>query len=728
METPVSRSHPNPRHGVRVVGKIRPFLESEAARSCPILMGRSGDGHASVFFGDQNRGSKGSSKLDWCYGPEEGVNDVFSNEVKPLLQGLLEGRNSCVIAYGAPGSGKTQLIQGTEESPGLALLTVTDIFPVVEELGGSINISCYEVYQDHVYDLLEPKGEVLVMEDANQRIQLKGLSQVPVKSISEFKDLFLHGCDLKTPSQNIANDVMVKSHRGVIIYVSCVDKESKQSFVAKINFVDLAGYEDIKKKHDVKCTLAESAKVNKSLYSLLNVVQAVNSNQNYVSYRESKLTRLLQDFISRSTGAVLVTCMSPVACLDTVHAVHLASRSCQMVNQHHHDSIKSSKNASRNVPSCSPMGRVRELDASLKKLDISQFGSIEKKGYGTPSETNRRLQPSGNSSRKPGSAIHASFKKLDMSQLGSIEKKGPQHLGNSLRKPGSSVHVSIEKINNSSLMKGRKLFNLKSPCIKVEKKICASDVGINREPSVSDMDVSIVNENEHSKIDDSGSSALEVDAVSVNEHNCVEGLVGIGPALEVDVVSANEHNCVPAVESKLSSDQHDDIVENLNHNPAFDVAASTPLLTDKLREISNSLKLWSNKPIGISTPQDDQCKRKLSGDTVDPQTPVGLHHLDYNSRFEDVGTPQDKWRTRSTGLKKSLVQECLTYLNSANKEELKALKGIGEKRATYILELREETPEPFKDVDDLKDLGLSSKQIRGLMSKILGDLKHDFWC
>lgn len=64
----------------------------------------------------------------------------------------------------------------------------------------------------------------------------------------------------------------------------------------------------------------------------------------------------------------------------------------------------------------------------------------------------------------------------------------------------------------------------------------------------------------------------------------------------------------------------------------------------------------------------------------------------------------------------------MKFLNTASKDKLKEIKGIGEKRATYILALREESPEPFKDLDDLKDIGLSAKQIKGMMKKVAGDL------
>ena len=153
--------------------------------------------------------------MDYCYEQNEENEVIFSREVKPLISGVFNGCNSTIIAYGARNTGKTSVIQvgsillkfsfvtnvdssivffgitcilllkhhwilkGSCEKPGLAALAMTEILSMAEENGKSVAISFYEVHQDRICDLLDSKQQaVFVLEDAQGRIQLKGLSRV----------------------------------------------------------------------------------------------------------------------------------------------------------------------------------------------------------------------------------------------------------------------------------------------------------------------------------------------------------------------------------------------------------------------------------------------------------------------------------------------------------------------------------------------------------------------
>lgn len=143
--------------------------------------------------------------MDYCYEQNEDFDLIFSREIKPLVSGVLDGQSASVIAYGARGSGKTCAIQvgfaqiyiphfsfkimcahsdycplkGSVEKPGLATMAMTEILSIAEGIEKLITVSLYEVFHDHVYDLLDSnRPQVQVFENAQGKIELKGLSQV----------------------------------------------------------------------------------------------------------------------------------------------------------------------------------------------------------------------------------------------------------------------------------------------------------------------------------------------------------------------------------------------------------------------------------------------------------------------------------------------------------------------------------------------------------------------
>ncbi|XVE58520.1 hypothetical protein DITRI_Ditri04bG0175900 [Diplodiscus trichospermus] len=297
-----------------------------------------------VCFGDQSASRKESYELDYCYDENERNSLIFSREVNPLIQEVFNGHNATVIAYGARGSGKTFVIQ--EEEPGLAVLAMTEILSMAEESGKLISISCYEILRDHAYDLLDPeKHEVLVWEDvARGKIQIKGLSQVPVKSIQEFQKLYLYGQNShKQPQKIMAEN---RSHKGLIIHVFR-GNELDALLLGKMNFVDLAGYEDGRRKSTDGVDVLENNKINKSIYALQNVIYALNANESHVPYRESKLTRMLRDSLGGTNKILMVTCLNSSFCLDSLYMANLASRSCKGSNRIIPDSTKKAKSIAR---------------------------------------------------------------------------------------------------------------------------------------------------------------------------------------------------------------------------------------------------------------------------------------------------------------------------------------------------------------------------------------------
>lgn len=383
-----------------------------------------------------------------------------------------------------------------------------------------------------------------------------------------------------------------------------------------------------------------------------NVVRALNVNDSRVPFRDTKLTRMLQDSIDGTSRALMITCLNPTFCQDTIHVISWASRSLQASMQTCQGSTKRIKCEAKSMGSTSsPVGRLGKLSYSVKKLGGSVSRFAEKKTTNTPHQLKRR------------------------------------NLFN-VKRP---IVESVQENSASTTMKATK------------------DLTIEEENFQTILDLAI----EPAVLKEEKSSSIIVNPMGT-----------FTPKQDTCRQDEPDHQNVTDVgfDGKTSTSPTGCKMET----PPVYVGSSEPIST-KLREITNTLKALSSAiPFSMMTPNTDNLKNgNACNDMTEsfiPGDPVSLRIND-NWEATRTCTPGDTFKVNSCGLKKSLVQEYLKFLNSASKDELKRLKGIGEKRASYILELREESSEPFKSLDNLKEIGLSSKQIKGIiMKEVAGDL------
>ncbi|KAF3323157.1 Kinesin-like protein KIF18B [Carex littledalei] len=259
--------------GVRVVAKLVDHCQlaeahgsdGDPARMCVSF---SDEGHALVSICPEAKYTRSAEKsvyqLDYCYEEEKGLDEIYAVEVRPLVQKLFDGTNCCVISYGAQQSWPAQLFQGSGGNPSLAEITILEI---LHRNGKGVEISDYEVFRDQIYDLLETKEE---------GVQLKGLSKVKINTVDELRSYYCK------------SDRLMRGHRGLIIYIS---------HTSKLNFLELGGY--------------GGATENKSLYAVMKIVYALNS-KNHISYRDSRLTHQLHNFLSCKSRSVVIACLEKI--------------------------------------------------------------------------------------------------------------------------------------------------------------------------------------------------------------------------------------------------------------------------------------------------------------------------------------------------------------------------------------------------------------------------------
>ncbi|KAI3985154.1 hypothetical protein MKX01_027240 [Papaver californicum] len=315
--------------GVRVIVRERPFLDSEKdsnsnPRSC-ISSEYLSTNEVSVLLKDLQTSRKECYKVDSFYGQQdENVSQIFNEEICPLLQWIFQGSNATVFAYGATGSGKTYTMQGTDEVSGLMTLSMSSVLSLCEVSGCSAEISYYEVYMDRCYDLLEPKTkEISVLDDKDGQVQLRGLSTVPIRSMVEFHEVLSSGIQRRKVAHTGLNDVSSRSHGVLVIVVTktCTDGDDSTVTTGKLNLIDLAGNEDNRRSCNEGIRIQESGKISQSLFALSNVIYALNNNKHRVPYRESKLTRILQDSLGGTSRSLMVACLNPGEYQESVYTV-----------------------------------------------------------------------------------------------------------------------------------------------------------------------------------------------------------------------------------------------------------------------------------------------------------------------------------------------------------------------------------------------------------------------
>ncbi|KAJ8536787.1 hypothetical protein K7X08_035188 [Anisodus acutangulus] len=659
LSTPDSNRHAGPRIScrVRIVGKIRGFTEQENELSgrdskqwvtvCrPKESHSDSSGKVTISFGNEGSSRKDVYELDNCYQQDEDNAVVFSKEVTPLISEVLSGRNASIIAYGARGSGKTHTIQGSVDKQGLAALAIAEILSQTKDAKKAVFVSFYEVFQDHIYDLLDPNHpEVQVLEDSQGKIKLKGLSKAAVDSISHFHDLSACWSAPRYSVQKTPLQMPKRSHKGLMVHIASTDDIQGSKCPNVMNFVDLAGYEDSRRSSKDGITLTESTRINKSLYAIMNVVYALNTNEKRVPYREGKLTRMLQESLGGSNHVVLLTCLNPILCQDTLYVVSLASRSCQSA------------------------GPILTSSAMKSKKHTNQQVRL----MGTPLSGKKNNSACKLTGRKLFSERKATISKQD--DVTSATKFKP--FSENASTITSSFHKKTSQDKSNSDSSGALILSAE-----------------NEIPSAFKETVSCKN--------------MEKDASPPNKAKDLE----VTPEVHCDIK-----------ETISFPDDGTVGVEKKNEHVNIDKVGSPPL-SARLREITNNLRLLeASTPLHILMPkQSDASQGSLeSCDNIEPKTPkteTGERTLE----IVKYTSPWERFHTRSSGVKNCLVQEYLNFLNTASKDELTRIQGIGEKRATYILELREESPEPFKRLEDLQEVGLSAKEVNGLMRRMAGQL------
>ncbi|XP_051579953.1 kinesin-like protein KIF18A [Myxocyprinus asiaticus] len=247
--------------------------------------------------------------------------EVFENTTKAIVDGVLNGYNCTVFAYGATGAGKTHTMLGTSDSPGVMYLTMKELFARMdlakEDKVFNIAFSYLEVYNEQIRDLITNSGPLAVREDGSNGVVVQGLTLHQPKSAEHILEALDYGNKNRTQHPTDMNATSSRSHAVFQIYLRQQDKTASLNpnvRVAKMSLIDLAGSERASATNAKGARLREGANINRSLLALGNVINTLANpkcKKTHIPYRDSKLTRLLKDSLGGNCRTVMIANVSP---------------------------------------------------------------------------------------------------------------------------------------------------------------------------------------------------------------------------------------------------------------------------------------------------------------------------------------------------------------------------------------------------------------------------------
>ncbi|XP_040216899.1 kinesin-like protein KIF2C isoform X2 [Rana temporaria] len=275
-------------------------------------------------------------RFDYTF-DETSANDiVYRFTARPLVQAIFEGGKATCFAYGQTGSGKTHTMGGDflgksqNVTKGIYAFASRDVFlllsqPRYQDMDLEVFVTFFEIYNGKVFDLLNKKAKLRVLEDAKQEVQVVGLLEREVACAEDVFKMIEVGSACRTSGQTFANSSSSRSHACLQIIL-----RRRGKLHGKFSLVDLAGNERGADTASAdRITRMEGAEINRSLLALKECIRALGQNKAHTPFRESKLTQILRDsFIGENSRTCMIAMLSPglSSCEYTLNTLRYADR------------------------------------------------------------------------------------------------------------------------------------------------------------------------------------------------------------------------------------------------------------------------------------------------------------------------------------------------------------------------------------------------------------------
>ncbi|XP_026552231.1 kinesin-like protein KIF3A [Pseudonaja textilis] len=350
---PINRSEkpdkPDNSDNVKVVVRCRPLNEREKTMCYKMAVNVDEmRGTITVHKTDSSNEPPKTFTFDTVFGPESKQLDVYNLTARPIIDSVLEGYNGTIFAYGQTGTGKTFTMEGVRAVPelrGIIPNSFAHVFGHIAKAEGDtrflVRVSYLEIYNEEVRDLLgkDQTQRLEVKERPDVGVYIKDLSAYVVNNADDMDRIMTLGHKNRSVGATNMNEHSSRSHAIFTITIECSEKGVDGNIhvrMGKLHLVDLAGSERQAKTGATGQRLKEATKINLSLSTLGNVISAlVDGKSTHVPYRNSKLTRLLQDSLGGNSKTMMCANIGPADYNydETISTLRYANRAKNIKNK-----------------------------------------------------------------------------------------------------------------------------------------------------------------------------------------------------------------------------------------------------------------------------------------------------------------------------------------------------------------------------------------------------------
>eukprot|EP00903_Cladosiphon_okamuranus_P005834 g5775.t1 len=267
-------------------------------------------------------------QYDHVFGPFASQEEVFTSTVEPIVKEMLQGFSTTVFAYGQTGTGKTHTMEGditSHENMGVIPRSVHAIFDYLDGISAdyTVRTSFLELYNEELADLLadsNSKSKVVLREDSKRGVVCCGLEEVQVLTAKDIFNILGKGIQQRKTAETLMNKNSSRSHSIFTLKImikECMPDGQEVMRNGQLNLVDLAGSECVGRSGAKNARAREAGNINQSLLTLGRVITALVEHHPHVPYRDSKLTRLLQESLGgRAKTCIIATVTSSSDALE----------------------------------------------------------------------------------------------------------------------------------------------------------------------------------------------------------------------------------------------------------------------------------------------------------------------------------------------------------------------------------------------------------------------------